>query len=554
MRGFGWGWVAVQAVLLGVLVEGIQAAPDVVAPASSGTAEPVTETVVPLSAAAAVKYSAEGQAFSLMSYRLTPYVEPALILNLNGSATDGFSSYRGFTVGSHDISSQDTGNGSFDADLTYSRQRTDDGQDLRLKAPFLLKWKTQVLGNTSAFWPASTVSHSEDLFNHVESSYLAGVFPSYAHTWYRDGLQVGLQGDLDLSVKDSEWSWNFRSWTYDAAGKHEVTNFEDYTNFVEGNLSGHGEVRAGSGRRIETRWAWNALETERVLREHGTLLRPLSSDEEQQLAALLSKIGSEVSWDFREQRLHDTRVLWDFLVANGCVAANEPDAAVILSDTYLLGTASRLRGYEALVLAEVDAQATSNYWYYKYSNSSTYPSGPYLSIQEPAAGLGLLVAWSRPSSRAWQLDAVERLDYFPHRVRQEALNSYETKTRALSSALTLNLGYFPNERVSLTLSEELKLASAQLDHADLYGSWQDSYDDLAVHSFLSLAFNCKLAYAFAASLNVGWAYAADYRQKLSFPNMPTGVNVDAYNAYYNGQPYLASSGPSITASLNYRLF
>jgi hypothetical protein len=321
------------------------------------------------------------------------------------------------------------------------------------------------------------------------------------------------------------------------------------------SASGHLELRGGRGRRIETRWAWNALELERTLAAHGLLLRPLSDEELQGLAEVLAALGAEYAWDFREQRLHDTKALVGYLAPLGLVHADDAAAAVVISDAYLQPANARLRGRELLALVEADDSA----WWSGSDNQSTYSWGGSTGSSDqtgaayaPAMGLGLLLTSSRPWTRVWQGDATARFDAYPYRTLAWGAGT-ETQSHPVSGALTAKVGCYPSERVSLSLQDQLGGGNARIEHW-ANSTWVEGYDHLALSNSLSLAFSCQLAYLLTTSLSVGWTSNLEYRWQQDYANGPSDPGWLAYRDHYQSQPYNINSTPSLSFNLTDRLF
>jgi hypothetical protein len=480
-------------------------------------------------------------AFTLMSYHFVPYVNSELVFS-PGGFSDGGDSYSNdgpglsYGFGSNNVSS-------FDTALTYQRQETNLSRDLSVSIP--LSANLFLDSNSSQSYSAASGAIPETWGSSGSSNnnYGASIVPKYSETWYRNGLQFGLQANLNLNGEFTESDQNGASWS---PGQ---SNFSYATTWHQGSTdaSGHIEARFGTGRRIDTRWAWNALETVQVLKDHGVLLRPLGGDEFQELSALLARLGSEYSWDFREQRLHDTRVLRDFLTALGCVAPDNPDATVILSDTYLLWNSARLRGGDFVALAEIDDQANLLAGYNVDPFNSPYGTANYFQkwAGDPAPGVGIQCDWSRPLDRRWQFDASERLDYRPY--QDESVDGErETAFQGFLNAGSLDLGFFPSERLEVILSDSITASSSQVQNwsALTGGNLMDSYDSSNFQNTIALTLNCQFTYAFSMSLSAGLISSL----QTQWGSVLTGPGATA------GSPYEANSNYNLNFSVSYRLF
>jgi len=100
------------------------------------------------------------RAFSLMSYRLTPYSEPQLVLGFNGDPQDSVISE---ASPPNEFSSQELGNARIAGSLAYSRQVTALDQDSAVSVPLQLSWiwnRNRTLGQN---WSAASYFETEDL-------------------------------------------------------------------------------------------------------------------------------------------------------------------------------------------------------------------------------------------------------------------------------------------------------------------------------------------------------------------------------------------------------
>jgi hypothetical protein len=487
--------------------------------------------------------------FSQTTYLLVPYSDSELLFtpsaNFSGQATNSW--IADSTGGTY--SGGQTNRGNFAFPLIFQSQVTDLQRDLGLKISLDPYFSYSFQSGQQQRWniPSSQPIRNGDSSDSTlddSGAFAAGLFEN----WYWGSRQLGWAENLSLNGAFTESQ---------AESGHPSRYVGAYGNKSDVVAAEHLELRAGFGRRVETRWAWNALETVNVLRNAGLLLRPLSDGEMQDLAGLLAQIGSEYAWDFRDQRLRDTHRLWNFLTNLGCLAQSNPESVVVLSDTYLLWTSPRLRGQEALVVAEADDAAARFTGYNVQPFLSNYGTPDYFQSRlfDVAPGLAVQADWSRPLDRQWQFDAVERLDYRPY---QDGGQSPEREAtfQNLASNLSLDVGYFPTERLSAVATDIVALNTAQVEDWSMLsgGSLTDSYHAFNFTNTFNLNFTCAYTYLFSVSLSGDAIYGLQSRWASFYAGTGSGPGQNAFNAYFAGQPYNTNWDFGASLSATYRLF
>lgn len=511
---------------------------------STPTAQAPTPTAqAPTTTAQASTPTAQVSTFGLMTYQLVPYAESELYLSpaVSFYGQDSSSLSYGSTTDSYNQSSYS--NGDFSAAMNYVRHVTDHNRDLDLSINFNPQVSFSNGSGQFKDWDIATstvTSGSSD----STSVYYGGFFlPNYLETWYWGNRQLCVQ---DYFTASGSYTQGSNGIFGAPLGTQTNASADD-----------HLEVRAGFGRRVETRWAWDALETVKVLRDNGLLARPLTDMELQDLAGLMARIGSEYNWDFRDQRLHDTRLLWDFFTQRGCVLTSNPDVAVVLSDTYLLWNAARLRGQDAVVVAEVgDAVARmTGYNVQPFSSPTGNPDYYFNHWSNPVPGVAVQMDWSRPWRRDWQGDISERLDYRPY--QDKAINfARETIDQSVASVLTTNLGYFPSERLSFTVTDTLDLDTARLEDWNDFsgGNWADGYNVFNCVDTASVGVNFAFTYLFSLSVTTSLTENLQSRWAAKYAGIATGPGSAAFNANFAGRPYSMLSSYVTAVNLTYRIF
>jgi hypothetical protein len=428
-------------------------------------------------------------------------------------------------------------------------------QDLSYNWPLALIWSQADSAYDHDVLAGATDNHTTvDMENSLGEATLS---PSGSSIWYFGRYQAGLVGSMVLDAKHSllqsestTASTPFGSATAFYSGS-QASEIENYS------ASGHVEFRFGVGRSVESRWAWNAIQLARDLSEVGSLLKPMTAEDLQELSGKMSEVGQAFPWDFRSKKRADTKMICDFLVEHDYIKVDDANAVDTVSDVYLDGNLSRPSGAYAVVLGEMQAgiahgEITGHQTINGvYSNTVLYDQ-QHDFVNKPAPGAGLLAGFFRPLNTEWQANFTGRFDYLPF-YRLEGPTSSNQSRHAVGS-LGGSVDYAPSTRVTLTLANQASAGSMHVEIQDQQpGPWTplSTYDDLTVSDTLSLTYSCQLTYYVVGSLSGSLNYLYEARDNPWARTLSTGPATDAFEAQYD-QPFNSQWTPALNFNLAYR--
>jgi hypothetical protein len=500
--------------------------------------------------------TAAGASFGLDSYRPVPYTEPYLQVQWGAQGTLQDQGSRGYYYSAPQnfytqLQEQD---GSTNLGLDYRYQASTDAVDATVDLPLTLDWGAGNATETFRNIQNSTTTYNQwaGKASHADWS----LAPSLQWAGYAGPWQAGAALDASWAGQyanaqgtEQSWIWSGGAWANSPTAQRDF-------NTVLYQGQGSAELTLGLGRLRETRWAWNALELQRQLREHGALKRELSPAELQSLAERLARQGSAYAWDFQEQRISQTKELGAWLAESGAVERVSSVAAVVLmSEAYLLPVQPRLKGAELLLVADDQASLTLDHVHAieppdfgQMSSESDF--GPQ-SADGP--GLGLRWAWSQPLSQAWQCDLTQGWRYAPY--QGIAANSLTATgfvgEQVLSCTTQVLLSYIPNARWSASAGASLAYSNGQWQEWDGTGQWQTAYGQSAWAGGLGLNYQCQLASTLTVTLAAAWQWDAAYRSGERYPSASPVLG--PYLSWQD-QPWAFHSIPSLSLTLSRRVF
>jgi len=500
--------------------------------------------------------TAAAAAFSLDSFHPVPYTEPYLQIQWGGQAIVQDQGDRSYWNGpsqnsQRQLQEQD---GSTDLGLDYRYQASTDAMDANLDLPLTLGWGGGNATQTFRNFQGSTATYSqwEGDANHGQWSVAPSLrWSGYAGPWQAGADLGGAWSGYYANSRgtDQTWTWSGGAWASSPTAQRDFN-----TILYQGQ--GSAALTLGLGRRRETRWAWNALELSRQLREHGALKRELTDGELQRLAERLARQGSGYAWDFQEQRIRDTKELGAWLAESGAVERVSSVAAVVLmSEAYLLPVHPRLKGAELLLVADDQAGVTMDHVHdveppdFHFSR----PESDFGPRSADGPGVGLRWAWSRPLSRAWQCDLTQGWRYAPFQgiAANSATATALVGERVLSCTTQALISYIPNARWSLSAGASLAYCNGRWEEWTGAGQWRTAYDQSAWSGGLGLDYQCQLASTLTVTLSASWQWDVAYRSGESFG--AAGSILDQYLTW-QGQPWSYHSSPSLSFTLSRRIF
>ena len=541
----GWGFLALSA--------GSIAFSRPARPATVGISDAIAATPIAYAGKLSVLENPAGS-FRVTDYRIADDEELGLFLGGNGSYSGNNTLSWDPTQLSHNVYSTSALNANLQPYLQF--QGVTRSRDLSWSIPFSFQWSQ-----------SSSETNSDTLFPTNRQGFIPGNMavnlmakssPSMQATWYRGIWQGGLETSLNLDESIVHDSYGDTS-MYSATGlPTPQVGYRTVRDQVTEGVGGHLEARLGLGRAVEARWAWNAMELVRDLGRSGCLVKPVSREDMLALSQLLARVGQEMTWDFRDKQLADTRRICRFLLDGGYLRSNDLDAVMRVSDLYLYQSIPRRMGNYAVALAEADF---GNSWQ-KVSMGTTNLATAISQVSgqcslyddNVAPGAGLEAGDFHPLSPSWQLDGTARLDYRPYQRLEAPLASVYGQD--LLETLDLSLSFIPNTRLSATLSNQ---ASFETRHVEMLGqgpTWTllESYDDQTFQDGVTLSFSCQMAFYLVATLSGSLSYVNEQRFGPWTATFPQGPSLDAFVAQYLGQPFNNAWTSSANFSLTDRLF
>ncbi|MEW6517220.1 MAG: hypothetical protein AB1439_10000 [candidate division FCPU426 bacterium] len=323
----------------------------------------------------------------------------------------------------------------------------------------------------------------------------------------------------------------------------------------------HELIRTGVGRIFEGKYAYQGMQIAAELARALKWLKPMTTEDMQDLGKLLAILRTEYTFDRREKMLSDMHWLGGFLSERGYIEKDDFDALLLVQDIYQnVSQDPREFGSQANVRLGADFELAN-------SEQISFVPGvgePSFFKEEPIALLWYVGAewqYREPLDRVWQWDVSATCDYYPAYVPQINSDEYQA-VPLLRPGLETRLACYFDTRFSIALSNAMQLrwplGSRRRIEEQSWGILVSDERDARFDETLQAAFKYQLSGSLSLTAAVSWSYSLDRRISGTYQTCPN----DATQTLTAPQiTYLLDRAGSVedytwrtTVSLQYEIF